>query len=276
MRTARTATVALASALLVVACGDSGPTDVELPPLVEVLTIREATAAGPQANAQVGIQGTVDAFLADLGTPNNGNAVGSQAMGRRQVTWDGSDSDAAPARMPKDFFNAVAPRGLIVEGDPRLQFMISADASNPANAAVEFGNVNATYPTAFSVYSSPRLFSALNNAEFDVTFRVPGTDTVAVVAGFGAVFTDVDLPATTSMTFYDRYDRELFSRSVLATPGNESLSFLGVAFESPAIARVHMVVGEAALGPNDVTQTAANPDIVVLDDFVYSEPVAVE
>jgi hypothetical protein len=35
------------------------------------------------------IQPTVDAFRAALGNPNNGNAPGPLAQGRREINWDG-------------------------------------------------------------------------------------------------------------------------------------------------------------------------------------------
>src|SRR5688572_26881673 len=38
------------------------------------------------------IQATVDQFRADLGNPNNGNAAGPLASGRREINWDGGGS----------------------------------------------------------------------------------------------------------------------------------------------------------------------------------------
>jgi hypothetical protein len=259
----------LAAALLAVSLLAAGSAHAVTCP---VRTIREATAAGPEANAQAGLLATVDAFRADLGEPNNGNAVDSQGSGRRQITWDGGDSDAAPARLPADFFNAVAPRGAILGGDPRLQLQVSADASNPTGTPAEFGNVNATYPTAFATFSSPRLFGVLNGTVVEVRFLIPGADEPAAVTGFGAVFTDVDTAGSTRIRFHDTEGVVVFERDVLATPGNESLSFLGVGFGSACIGRVELTAGETALGPNDVTQTPGNPDVVVLDDLLYGEP----
>ena len=47
-------------------------------------------AAGPTAAS---IQGTVDAFRAALGDPNNMNNPGPLATGRREINWDGGGSD---------------------------------------------------------------------------------------------------------------------------------------------------------------------------------------
>ena len=43
-------------------------------------------AAGPTAAS---IQSSVDAFRAALGDPNNANAPGPLASGRREINWDG-------------------------------------------------------------------------------------------------------------------------------------------------------------------------------------------
>src|SRR5436190_1289026 len=85
---------------------------------------------------------------------------------------------------------AAAPRGAVFGGDPRITFQVSADAVNATATPIEFGNVNATYPTAFATFSSPRLFTSLTNNVLEVEFFVPGTLNRATVSGFGAVFTD--------------------------------------------------------------------------------------
>ena len=246
------------------------------PSFAAVATIREVTAAGPEANAQAGITATVAAFQADLSSPNNGNAVGTQPSGRRQITWDGADNDSAPARLQPDFFNAVAPRGVIFGGgDPRITFQQSADATpSVPGTPNEFGNVNPTYPTAFSAFSVPRLFSSLTSNVYDVDFFVAGSLTRAESRGFGAVFTDVDTAGSSKLEFFDRFGNEIFEREVLATAGNESLSFVGVTFTGPELARVRVTSGAAPLGAaNDVTQGGA-ADLAVVDDFNYGEPQA--
>jgi hypothetical protein len=92
------------------------------------------------------------------------------------------------------------------------------------------------------------------------------------VAGFGAVFTDVDQVNTTGLQFFDLQGNPLgtFFAPVGGT-ADGSLSFLGVLFTTEQIARVRIVTGNAALGPND----GAGVDVVALDDFLYSEPRAV-
>src|SRR5436853_415795 len=51
----------------------------------------------------------------------------------------------------------------------------------------------------------------------------------------------------------------------------ETLSFLGVSFTTERISRVRITTGNSSLGPND----GGELDLVVMDDFIYSEPQVV-
>ena len=66
----------------------------------------------------------------------------------------------------------------------------------------------------------------------------------------------------------------LFSAFVpVGTGSDASLSFLGVIFDAgELISGVRITTGNTALGPND---GAGGADVVVMDDFLYGEPVAV-
>ena len=244
------------------------------------LQVREATAAGGPT-AVAGIQAAVDAFRADLGNPLNGATVGSQPAGRREINWDAvPDADSSPGRFPGDFFNAVAPRGsLFTNADPRATFQVSTDATNPDAAPVRFGNLNATYATAFGTFSAERLFTAVGSKSYDVTFVVPGTSTRATVSGFGAVFTDVDTAGSSKLEFFDSAGAKIFEKDVLATAGDAGLSFLGVKFAGEPVARVRVTAGDtpllAAASPNDVTEGGTG-DVAVVDDFLFGEPQAVK
>src|SRR5919201_4156774 len=58
------------------------------------------------------IQGTVDAFRAELGSNNGVGNGGTFAAGRREINWDGvPDQFADPNDLPLDFFNVNSPRG---------------------------------------------------------------------------------------------------------------------------------------------------------------------
>ena len=210
------------------------------------------------------IQVAVDLFRTDLGNPNNGITQGSQAGGRREITWDGGGA-AAPAAPPFTTpMTTFANRGSVFF-TPGTGFEISG-APTP-----EFGDLNPTYPGQFAAFSSPRLFTALNSNITDVVFFVPGDGTVpAAVTGFGSVFTDVDSETSTKMEFYAPDGSLIWEGFVPYTPGTETFSFLGVSFTGELVARVRIISGNAAPGPDE----AGNLDVVAMDDFIFGEPVS--
>jgi hypothetical protein len=156
----------------------------------------------------------------------------------------------------------TAPRG--------TGFQVSARAAS--GTPEEFGNIDPNYPSYFAPFSPERLFTPLGSNITDVTFFVPGSTTPAYTNGFGAVFSDVDLPNTTSLQFFDVLGNPLGTFFVPAITGNETFSFLGVRFTTPGeqIGRVRIVSG------NQILATGNNmTDLVVMDDFIYGEPIAI-
>jgi hypothetical protein len=214
------------------------------------------------------ITAAVNAFRADLGDPNNGNMPGPLFSGRREINWDGGGAAALATVFPSPMttFNSPPTTRGAVFTTPGGSFEISGQPSP------EFGDINPTYPTTFGVFSAPRLFTPLGSNVLDVFFFIPGTDTLATVSGFGAVFTDVDLLGSARLEFFDFFGALLFAQDVApGTVGSESLSFLGASGDAgERIFRVRITSGTAALGPND--NPLAGLDLVVMDDFLYGEP----
>jgi hypothetical protein len=115
-------------------------------------------------------------------------------------------------------------------------------------------------------------------------FFVPGGGEVpAATRGFGAVFSDVDLPdgtgpsakqgnrhASTLIEYFGSDGEVLFSSFAPASPGDGSLSFFGIVFDDARIARVRITVG-ATPGPDDSRKL----DVVMMDDFIYGEPQSI-
>jgi hypothetical protein len=218
------------------------------------------------------IQATVDAFRVSLGTLN-ANVAGSFGSGRREINWDGvPDAASAPNNLPANFFNVNSPRG-VVFSTPGTGFQVSANAVNPTSTPIEFGNIDASYPSVFRTFSAQRLFTSLGSNVLDVSFFVPGSTTPASTRGFGAVFTDVDLVDTTSIELFGLDNSLLFTGLVApGTVADESLSFLGVTFtEGNIVSRVRITSGNSALGLSE----ASGRDLVTLDDFIYGEPTRI-
>jgi len=233
-------------------------------------TVPVSTAPQPTIVSGSGdIQSVVDQYRTLLGD-NNGGVPGSQAGGRREINWDGiTDELSAPNLYPGDFFNGAQDplaRGIVLS-TPGTGLMVSAGSNNPTQTLPRFGNINPTYPDIFKTFSAEKLFSPIGSNVVEATFFVPGTQTPALVRGFGAVYTDVD----TEHTAFEYFDQNGASLGAFPVPAADSgLSFLGVAFDQAIVSRVKITYGTVALGPND---DAAN-DVAVMDDFIYGEPVA--
>lgn len=235
------------------------------------ITMRSGTGASAAAVAP-----TRDQFRVDLGGGTVASANGSFGGLRREINWDGVPAIfSAPNNLPTDFFNVNSPRGMVlVAGPGGSGFQVSgasADAGAGQPAPANFGNLNVNYTASFQSFSAQRLFTALGNRIYDVTFFVPGTSTPAQVTGFGMLFTDVDNAGTTALQFFDQNDVSLIAAA--APPLSGGFSFLGgfVTSGQPRIARVRITLGNTAIGPND---NNGSSDIVVADDFIYGEPRA--
>lgn len=222
------------------------------------------SAAGADATA---IQSTVVSFRAALGALNP-NVVGSLVTGRREINWDGvPNALAAPNNLPGDFFNSNSPRGVSMT-TPGTGFQVSANAGV---APIEFDNINASYSALFQPFSAQRLFTALGSTITDVRFFVPGSSDAALTNAFGAVFSDVDLANTSSLEFFDVADDSLGLFFVPNTGGNETLSFLGIQFDQgKVVSHVRITSGNQILAGGNTAN-----DLVVMDDFIYGEPVRV-
>jgi len=219
-------------------------------------------------SATSSIQSTVDSFRAALGGSNNGNNPGPLSSGRREINWDGGGATTATASGPVlTAFTNTRGSTFTTDGSRFLQ-------TSPNDPALT--NINPSYSTTFSAFSPQRIFTPVGSNITDVTFSVPGTSgaTAATVAGFGAVFSDVDLQNLTRLEFFDSANNQIQSLNVLpGTTTSGSFSFLGAVAESgEKIARVRITTGNSDLGPSEAD--GSRVDVVAMDDFIYSEPTA--
>jgi hypothetical protein len=227
-------------------------------------------AAGPSIAS---IQSTVDQYRLALGDPNNGNNPGPIVGGRREINWDGGGSTAtSPGGTPFTVF--LNSRGALMK-TPGSGFVQA-----PLDGLVAtFGNP--TYQDIFQFFSPVRLFSPVDSNVTIVRFFLPGSDGAipAATTGFGVVLSDVDQPGatkgrllgSTSIEYFDSRGKLLFKSFAPASPGDASLSFLGVVFDEPVVAWVRIRTGNRAPGKDDSPQR----DIVMMDDFIYGEPVEI-
>jgi hypothetical protein len=239
-------------------------------------------AAGPTPES---ILGTVNAFRAVQGleTPN-GNNPGPLQSGRREINWDGGNPNVLDTTAPVTPFNQFLNGRGSQFTTPGIGLSQAPASGGPQNGLVGlFGNP--TYATIFRAFSPSRLFTPVGSNLTETLFFIPGSNGTipATVRAFGVVFTGVDLPdgngpgakrgnrkASTLVEYFDRYGKVIFSSFVAASPGDGSQSFLGIVFDDARIARVQITAGSVAPGPDD----EGRKDIVMMDDFIYSEPQA--
>jgi hypothetical protein len=221
----------------------------------------EAAGADPLA-----ITATRDGFRAAVGGGTVAGANGAFGGLRREINWDGvPDAFADPNNLPANFFNVNSPRG-VVFSTPGTGFLVSANGGQSTPPL--FG-----FPNDFQAFSPQRLFTAVNSNVTDVMFFVPGTTTAASVMAFGAVFVDVEVAAQTKIEFFDENNALIFTRDALVA-GNQGLSFVGaVANAGERISRVRLTAGMNTIVANGVLGNP-NDDVVVMDDFIYSEAQA--
>ena len=228
-----------------------------------------AVGANPAA-----ITAARDSFRVAVGGGAVAGANGSFGGLRREINWDGvPDGLSAPNSLPADFFNVNSPRGVIFS-TPGTGFQVSA---NSGIAPINFGNIDASYPSTFQPFSSQRLFTALGSNVVDVSFFLPGTNTVATVSAFAAIFTDVDSASTTSNQYFDALNNSLGTFFATNSQGSQTLSFLGVRFDAgERVGWVRITSGNAALGAGVMDFNGDPTDVVAMDDFLYAEPTAAQ
>jgi len=236
-------------------------------------------AAGTTAGS---IQSTVDAFRAALGNTNNVNNPGPLPSGRREINWDGGNPNVVTTTDPVTPFNVFLNTRGGQFTTPGIGLSQGPASGGPQGGLAALFN-NPTYGTTFSAFSPSRLFTPVGSNVTEALFFIPGSNGAvpATVTGFGAVFTDVDQPdgsgpskkkgnrgASTLIEYFGADGKVLFSSFVPASPGDASLSFFGIVFDEPLIARVRITTGDTAPGPDDDEKQ----DIVMMDDFIYGEP----
>lgn len=229
------------------------------------------------AGSDADVTNAVNAFRAALGALNP-NTPGSLGSGRREINWDAvPDAFSSPGAFPGDFLNQpVAPRARGAQfTTPGSHMEVSAKAINPTNTPKDFAHIDPSYAREFREFSPERLFTAIGSTIVDVTFHEPGFTTPAFTTGFGAVFSDVDLFGSTFMEFYGVNGNLLRTEVVPASSaGHEGFSFVGVHFNNgQRLGRVRIVSGSHALAAGVLDNPNAGIDLVVMDDFIYGEPV---
>jgi len=198
----------------------------------------------------------------------NPNVAGEQPGGRREINWDGVPAAFTNNDLfPGNFFNVNSPRGVVFTTDGS-GFRISSNG---------YVDVNAAYAGEFNVFSPPKLFVARGSTTTDVQFFVAGSNTPALVTGFGSVFADVGRARSTTIEYFDATGKRLLRVKAPRRSDANGLSFIGAIFDSQIVARVRITSGDTPVDPDvvdNVKGRGRKHDIVAMDDFIYGEPRA--
>lgn len=196
------------------------------------------------------------------------NITIGKTSGRREINWDGVPDSLNGKKLPANFFNPTEAGAS--ESLQRGAVYASADVAMVS--ATKFSEINAQASTEFASFSGNKTFAVIGTTLWPVSFKVAGTSTDASVKAFGAVFSDVDKTNSTYIEFYSD-QRSLGRFFVPPHDNNSNFSFLGVYFPNAAITEVQVGhEGRLSDGEKDISQGGAK-DLVVLDDFIYSEPL---
>lgn len=206
---------------------------------------------------------TRDAFRTAVGGGSIAGPNGSFGGLRREINWDGvpaAKSDPNP--FPGDTFAA---RGALFTTSG-TGFLVSSASGGATPTLFGFGS-------DFQAFSAEKLFTAVGSNITDVTFVVPGTATPATTSAFGAIFVDAEVAGLSKIEFFDQNNSLIYSHDV-PVGNNQGLSFLGaVANNGERISRVRITAGLNTILGNGVLGNP-NDDVVVLDDFLYAEPLS--
>lgn len=242
-----------------VSCKDDDTTE----PKVEATVI---TGAGNNLDA------ALTQYRALLGEPVN--TTPGQTTGRREVNWDGVPATFTNNNIfPGNFFNTVGDS--IPNGRKRGAFF-STPGSGLRISNNDFSDISASYANQFADFSTARTFAAIGSSQVDVIFQVPGQTTPASVKGFGVIFSDVDVEGSTYIEFYNG-DRKLGKFVAPPRQAGSSFSLLGVFFPNEKITKARIISGNGILADGMLDKSDGGQyDLVVMDDYFYSEPLPLQ
>jgi hypothetical protein len=230
----------------------------------------------------------LDDFRNAIGGVKNSTPT-PQAGGRREINWDGVKLDGTD----------VGPNTVVV--DPNKAVIINVDrfkgqgtifADPYAVSGDGFTSVNPASTGQFRAFSPNNTFvmQDATAGQFDdrfigESFNLAGSTTAAGTRGFGAIFLDVENPASSSIEYFGRdANGNQVSLGKFAVPVgvDGEPQFLGVLFDSPFVTDVNLTVGTNALFNFNGTafqsfgaeNLARGVDLAVTDDFVFAEPTA--
>lgn len=209
----------------------------------------------------------VTVFKNQLGVLNTTTGV---TGGRREINWDALPDSFALSDIPKDFFNPVGANAVL-----QRQRGFEYDAQGSFRSSKQgFAEIKPVAISDIEAFSGTKTFANVTAPAWPAAFKVAGQTTPAAISSIGVVFVGVDLANT---TYIEPFEGSKSLGKFFAEPhNNESpFSFVAVTFNNPKITSVKVVHGNGLIESSDVDiSNGGTKDLVVLDDIIYSEPVA--
>jgi hypothetical protein len=223
-------------------------------------------AFGTAADITVGL----DQFRSAIG--GNLNTAPGAVGGRREVNWDGVPAEFTNNNLfPGNFFAQIDPA--LPNGRKRGITFLNFSGFRISNN--NFADIDPGYAHEFATFSPSRTFMPAYSNFTEVQFKVPGTNTTAYVESFGVVFSDIEKGSSTTIELFDDNYESLGVFMAHPQTGKGKFSFLGVRIPGVKIAKVVIKSGEVPLGDKDIS-AGGMYDVVVMDDFIYDEPRAID
>ncbi|RYY21502.1 MAG: hypothetical protein EOO04_18105 [Chitinophagaceae bacterium] len=209
----------------------------------------------------------LDEFRQSLGQLNT--QLGA-TTGRREISWEAVPDDMLDKTLPPQFFNQVG-----TEANPSLQKGIAYEPSFDFRVSkTQFASLDPEAASQFKAFSGIAVFARVGDQPqpWPISFQVAGVAEAAAVRGFGMVVSDVDVAGSVKIDYFNG-STLIGSVDVPARTGDSPFSFAGLLFKDPVITSIRVThQGLLKAGEKDITQGGTH-DLVVMDDFIYAEPV---
>jgi Domain of unknown function (DUF4214) len=258
----------------------------------------------PQTFSGVGGNSTTGGALAALqsfeaaidGANNGANPPAAPlTTGFRDINWDGVKLDGTDFGGPPNTTVIDAGKTAAIPLD-RFQergvfFGAVYAVSSDTQAGGSFADVNPNAAGLFQSFSPHNTFAMFNDNGIDFKFVVPSPHTTAPVSaasrGFGAIFiNNQQLGGTAGGSSTIEYFHGSTSLGKFTVPAGApgQAEFLGVLFQDPIVTNVFITCGTDVIFKFDGTTFTSSGvkddpthghNLVVTDDFVYPEPVAI-
>jgi hypothetical protein len=203
------------------------------------------------------------------------NTTPGAVGGRREINWDGVPDSLMNKPLPDRFFNPVGTDPALA---PRQRGLTYVPTPAPGAGAFmvsnnNFSPINDKATGEFAAFSGNKTFSNTTSLVWQIDPEPPGIAAPATVKGFGIVFSDVDKDSSTFLEFFNE-TRSLGKFFAPKHDNTTSFSFLGVYFKNEKVTSIRVGhEGFLAANEQDISQ-GGTKDLVILDDFLYDEPVA--